>query len=137
MIAQLGVTDMRLPIQYAFSYPDRWAAPLPSLDLARAGRLEFEAPDTARFPCLALAFRALAGDPALPIVLNAANEVAVGAFLEENIPFSAIGGLIDGAMSRYEQDGVRPVESLSDVREIDRWARSFTGHETRKVKSNV
>ena len=61
MIAQLGVTDMRLPIQYAFSYPERWAAPLPPLDLARAGRLDFEAPDTTGFPCLALAFRALAG----------------------------------------------------------------------------
>ena len=59
IIAQLGVTDMRLPIQYAFSYPERWAAPLPPLDLTRAGRLEFEPPDTTRFPCLALAFRAL------------------------------------------------------------------------------
>ena len=82
VIAQLGVTDMRLPIQYAFSYPDRWDAPLPPLDLVRAGRLEFEAPDTTRFPCLGLAFRALAGDAGLPIVLNAANEVAVSAFLD-------------------------------------------------------
>ncbi len=61
VIAQLGVTDMRLPIQYAFSYPERWGGALPSLDLARAGRLEFEPPDTDRFPCLALAFRALRG----------------------------------------------------------------------------
>ena len=81
IIAQLGVTDMRLPIQYAFSYPERWAAPLPPLDLTRAGRLEFEPPDTTRFPCLGLAFRALEGDAGLPIVLNAANEVAVAAFL--------------------------------------------------------
>ena len=87
IIAQLGVTDMRLPIQYAFSYPERWAAPLPSLDLVRAGRLDFEQPDTTRFPCLALAFRALEGDPGLPIVLNAANEVAVAAFLDARIPF--------------------------------------------------
>src|SRR5438067_2186285 len=58
VIAQLGITDMRLPIQYAFSYPERWATPLPSLDLVRAGRLEFEPPDLHRFPCLALAFRA-------------------------------------------------------------------------------
>ena len=75
IVAQLGVTDMRLPIQYAFSYPERWAAPLPPLDLARAARLDFEPPDTDRFPCLALAFRALEGDAGLPIVLNAANEV--------------------------------------------------------------
>jgi 1-deoxy-D-xylulose-5-phosphate reductoisomerase len=82
IIAQLGVTERRLPIQYAFSYPERWAAPLLPLDLAAAGRLDFERPDTARFPCLALAFRALDGDPGLPIVLNAANEVAVAGFLD-------------------------------------------------------
>src|SRR5262245_65411892 len=76
-IAQLGITDMRLPIQYAFSYPDRWASPLPSIDLARAGRLDFDAPDTAEVPCLGLAYRALAAVRRLPVVLNAANEVAV------------------------------------------------------------
>ena len=59
ILAQLGVTDMRLPIQYACSYPERWTAPVPPLDIARAGRLDFEAPDHARFPCLGLAFRAL------------------------------------------------------------------------------
>ena len=79
IIAQLGVTDMRLPIQYAFSYPERWAAPLPSLDLARAGRLDFEVPDTTAFPCLQLAYRALAAERSLPVVLNAANEIAVDA----------------------------------------------------------
>lgn len=137
IIAQLGVTDMRLPIQYAFSYPDRWEAPLPPLDLARAGRLDFERPDTARFPCLDLAFRALEGDAGLPIVLNAANEVAVAAFLDEAIAFSAIAELIERAMDQYERDGSRPVEALADVRAIDAWARKFTGYETRNVKSNV
>ena len=137
IIAQLGQTDMRLPIQYAFSYPERWESPLPSLDLTRYSGLDFELPDTTRFPCLELAFRALEGDAGLPIVLNAANEVAVAAFLEEVIPFSAIGELIRRTMDRYEQDGTRPVESLSDVRGIDDWARTFSGHETRKVQSNV
>ena len=137
IIAQMGVTDMRLPIQYAFSYPERWESPLPPLDLTRSGRLDFESPDTTRFPCLDLAFRALEGDPALPIVLNAANEVAVNAFLEELIPFPAIAELIRRAMDRYEDDGAGPVESLADVRRIDDWARTFTGHETRKVQSNV
>ena len=85
IIAQLGVTDMRLPIQYAFSYPERWAAPLPSLDLARAGRLDFDVPDTAAFPCLRLAYRALEAERSLPVVLNAANEVAVARFLEGRI----------------------------------------------------
>src|SRR5436190_3832399 len=90
IIAQLGVTDMRLPIQYAFSYPDRWAGPLPSLDLARAGRLEFEAPDIAAFPCLRLAYRALESERSLPTVLNAANEVAVSLFLEGRLAFPSI-----------------------------------------------
>ena len=137
IIAQLGVTDMRLPIQYAFSYPERWAAPLPALDLARAGRLDFASPDTSRFPCLALAFRALAGDPGLPIVLNAANEVAVEAFLQGRVRFTAIADLICRAMDAYEQGGVRPVRGLGDVREIDRWARELTSAAAGRVQSKV
>ena len=82
MLAQLGTTDMRMPIQYAFSYPERWAASVPFLDLARAGTLEFHAPAWDEFPCLGLAFRALEADRSLPIVLNAANEVAVASFLD-------------------------------------------------------
>ncbi|CAN5758090.1 1-deoxy-D-xylulose-5-phosphate reductoisomerase [soil metagenome] len=137
IIAQLGVTDMRLPIQYAFSYPERWAAPLPSLDLASAGRLDFELPDTERFPCLALAFRALEGDAGLPVVLNAANEVAVAAFLDGQLGFPSIGHLIRGAMDEYERRGARAVENLADVREIDRWARDFTDRQTRAVQSRA
>ena len=137
VIAQLGVTDMRLPIQYAFSFPDRWEAPLPSLDLTRTGRLDFEPPDRLRFPCLDLAFRALDGDAGLPIVLNAANEVAVEAFLDHSIPFGAIPELIDGTLDEYERAGSQPVRDIADVRKIDEWARKFTRHKTRKVKSNV
>jgi 1-deoxy-D-xylulose-5-phosphate reductoisomerase len=137
IIAQLGVTDMRLPIQYAFSYPERWAALLPALDLARAGRLDFEPPDTARFPCLALAFRALEGDPGLPIVLNAANEVAVAGFLEGRLGFAAISGLICRAMDEYERSGTRAVQSLADVRAVDRWARDFAARDARAVKSGI
>ena len=81
VIAQLGITDMRLPIQYAFSYPDRWETPLPSLNLAECGRLDFKSPDFTRFPCLALAYRALQGGETQPVILNAANEVAVEAGL--------------------------------------------------------
>ena len=105
VMAQLGVTDMRLPIQYAFSYPERWAATLPSLDLARAGRLEFEAPDTARFPCLGLAYRALRGTEGLPIVLNAANEISVAAFLDDRLPFMGIPAVIRQVMDAYEREG--------------------------------
>ena len=105
IIAQLGVTDMRLPIQYAFSYPERWAAPLAPLDLTRCGALEFERPDNGRFPCLRLAFRALEGDAGLPVVLNAANEVAVAAFLEGRLAFTAIPEVIGCAMDAMEQNG--------------------------------
>jgi len=137
IIAQLGVTDMRLPIQYAFSYPARWKAPLPPLDLARAGRLDFGVPDTTRFPCLHLAFRALAGDPALPIVLNAANEVAVTAFLERRIGLTSIPDLIGQAMDAYEAGGTREIRSLSDVRAVDRWARDFAEAGAGRVKLKV
>jgi 1-deoxy-D-xylulose-5-phosphate reductoisomerase len=137
IIAQLGVTDMRLPIQYAFSYPSRWSTPLPPLDLAKAGRLDFAVPDTGRFPCLALAFRALAGDAGLPIVLNAANEIAVSAFLDRRIAFPAIASLIRHAMDAYDADGVKPVRELGDVRAIDAWAREFTGAAAGRLQLKV
>jgi 1-deoxy-D-xylulose-5-phosphate reductoisomerase len=135
VIAQLGATDMRLPIQYAFSYPDRWDAPLPPLDLARAGRLDFEAPDTSRFPCLALAFRALRGAEGLSIVLNAANEVAVAAFLDERLAFTAIPDVIRTTMDEYERRGAEHVRGLADVRAIDGWARAFAARAATGVQS--
>jgi 1-deoxy-D-xylulose-5-phosphate reductoisomerase len=135
IIAQLGVTDMRLPIQYAFSYPDRWNAPLPPLDLTRAGRLDFEPPDTTRFPCLALAFRALDGPDGLAIVLNAANEVAVAAFLEDRLPFTGIAAVIRQSMDVFEKTGSSRVAGLADVRSIDAWARDFAAGATREVQS--
>jgi 1-deoxy-D-xylulose-5-phosphate reductoisomerase len=135
VIAQLGVTDMRLPIQYAFSYPDRWGAPLPPLDLALAGPLEFAHPDVQRFPCLALAFRALRGAAGLPVVLNAANEIAVSAFLEKRLGFTAIADVIRSAMDAYERNGAGHVQSLRDVREIDAWARGFAARAAAGVQS--
>jgi 1-deoxy-D-xylulose-5-phosphate reductoisomerase len=137
LLAQLGVTDMRLPIQYAFSYPERWNAALPSLDLAKSGRLEFEEPDVERFPGLALAFRALAGDPGLPIVLNAANEVAVAAFLNGRLPFTAITDVIRDCMDTYEGEGRRPIETLSDVRSVDSRARAQAAESAGRVQSKV
>ena len=137
VIAQLGVTDMRLPIQYAFSYPERWSAPLPPLDLTRCGRLDFEPPDTDRFPCLTLAFRALEGPVGLPIVLNAANEVAVARFLETRLPFTGIAGVIEQSMDEYERNGASPIHGLDDVRGVDRWAREFAGIAAGKVKSRI
>jgi 1-deoxy-D-xylulose-5-phosphate reductoisomerase len=137
IIAQLGVTDMRLPIQYAFSYPERWTAPVPALDLTRCGRLEFEPPDTVRFPCLALAFRALAGDRGLPIVLNAANEIAVAAFLQGQLSFTGIASVIAHTMDAYERDGRRAIDGLDAVRAVDGWARQFAAGLPGKVQSNV
>jgi 1-deoxy-D-xylulose-5-phosphate reductoisomerase len=137
IIAQLGVTDMRMPIQYAFSYPERWAAPLPPLDLASVRRLDFDVPDRARFPCLGLAFRALRGDAGLPIVLNAANEVAVAAFLENRLRFTAIPELIRLAMDAYEDNGAAAVRTLADVRAVDAWAREFAVRSVGGVQSKV
>lgn len=123
-LAQLGVTDMRLPIQYAFSYPERWSAPLPALDLAAAGRLEFHPPDPERFPCLRLARQALAGGAALPVVLNAANEVAVAAFLERRLPFTGIPRVIETALDRAAGRSDPAPATLADVRDLDAWARN-------------
>jgi 1-deoxy-D-xylulose-5-phosphate reductoisomerase len=120
VIAQLGVTDMRLPIQYAFSYPERWGAALPALDLT-SGALEFSAPDRERFPCLRLAYEALEQGGTMPVALNAANEVAVDAFLAGRLSFTGIPIVIERTMSahRPEREG-----SLEVVRAVDRWARS-------------
>jgi 1-deoxy-D-xylulose-5-phosphate reductoisomerase len=120
VLAQLGVTDMRLPIQYALSYPERWEAAIPGMDWSRAMRLEFDAPDHARFPCLGLAYRALAGGGSLPAVLNAANEEAVSAFLEGRVPFTAIPETVAEVMDDHPP---RPLRGLDDVLAADTWAR--------------
>jgi 1-deoxy-D-xylulose-5-phosphate reductoisomerase len=134
MIAQLGITDMRLPIQYACSYPERWEAALPSLDLARAGKLEFHEPDIGRFPCLALAYRALRGGGTLPVVLNAANEVAVDAFLHQKLGFSAIPQVIDRTLNAHAREGV---SSLQVVRRVDSWARAHAREMVRELELTV
>jgi 1-deoxy-D-xylulose-5-phosphate reductoisomerase len=122
VIAQLGPTDMRLPIQYAFSYPERWDSPLPPLDLTRCGQLDFAVPDHKRFPCLGLAYRALGGDSSLPVVLNSANEVAVAAFLGGQLSFLSIAEVIECTMDANDAGNVT---TLDDVRRVDRWAREF------------
>jgi 1-deoxy-D-xylulose-5-phosphate reductoisomerase len=120
IIAQLGSTDMRLPIQYAFSYPERWGSPLPPLDLAGCGPLEFEKPDLESFPCLGLAYRALESGGGYPVVLNAANEVAVAAFLQGALGFTSIPRLIEQALGAYPGT---PARSLDEIRAVDIWAR--------------
>jgi 1-deoxy-D-xylulose-5-phosphate reductoisomerase len=134
IIAQLGVTDMRLPIQYAFSYPERWSTNLPSLDLTRAARLDFEIPDTDRFPCLRLAYRALEAEQSLPVVLNAANEVAVARFLDGKIGFTSIPVVIERTMAAHKS---AEVSTLAAVRALDEWAREFSLHIARGVELRV
>jgi 1-deoxy-D-xylulose-5-phosphate reductoisomerase len=123
ILAQLGVTDMRLPIQYAFSYPDRWVSPLPSLDLTTCGRLDFHVPEHESFPCLRLAYRALEGKGGLPVALNAANEIAVEAFLAGRLRFTGIPEVIERTMDAHP---ATPVTSLEGVRELDAWARAYS-----------
>ena len=120
VLAQLGVTDMRLPIQYALSYPERWEAAIPGMDFTQALRLDFELPDHERFPCLRLGYRALAGCGSLPAVLNAANEEAVAAFLDGRIPFTAIP---ESILEVMEAHPAGPLSALEDVLAADAWAR--------------
>jgi 1-deoxy-D-xylulose-5-phosphate reductoisomerase len=124
ILAQLGVTDMRLPIQYALSYPERWEAAIPGLDFSKALRLDFDVPDPARFPCLPLAYRALEQGGSMPAVLNAANEEAVAAFLAGRIPFTAIPESIAEVMDGHPTAALL---ALEDVLEADAWARRRAG----------
>jgi 1-deoxy-D-xylulose-5-phosphate reductoisomerase len=134
VIAQLGVTDMRLPIQYACSYPDRWEAALPALDLVGAGRLEFHAPAHERFPCLGLAYRALRAGGTLPVVLNAANEIAVAAFLDGRLGFTGIPRVIERTMNAHQAECV---STLQVVRRVDTWARDHARGAVRELELPV
>ena len=129
--AHLGTTDMRIPIQYALSYPERWDAPVEPLDFTKLGSLEFAAPDTETFRCLALARHAGATGGTLPCVMNAANEIAVAAFLADGIGYLDIARCVEAAMDAHERDGVQRVESLDQLEEIDRWARRIAEEWTR------
>ena len=120
VLAQLGPTDMRLPIQYALTYPDRTASPLAPLDLAAVGRLEFQPVDERRYPLFGLARRALAAGGSAPVALNAANETAVGAFLAGRIPFGGLSGVVRGVMDGHVRRSVADLEAILD---IDREAR--------------
>ena len=129
--AHLGTTDMRIPIQYALSYPERWDAPVEPLDFTKLGSLEFAAPDTDTFRCLALARHAGATGGTLPCVMNAANEIAVAAFLADGIGYLDIARCVEAAMDAHERDSVQRVESLDQLEEIDRWARRIAEEWTR------
>jgi 1-deoxy-D-xylulose-5-phosphate reductoisomerase len=122
IIAQMGVTDMRHAIQYALTFPARHPTDWPPLDLTACSRLEFEAPDTERFPCITLAYEALRAGGTMPAVLNAANEIAVAAFLAGEIRFGEIPRLIRAACEAHRP---QPVSSLDTVLAADQWARRW------------
>lgn len=121
VIAQMGLPDMRLPIQYALTYPERVAGRLPGLNLHMIKPLTFEPPDNKKFPCLALARKALARGGSATVVLNAANEVAVEAFLNGAIPFTAIPSVIMAALNHHRVEHPSTVERILA---IDREART-------------
>jgi len=120
MIAQLGLPDMRTPISYAMRYPERMPLDLPSLDLTEIGTLTFSKPDHDRFPCLRLGYESLRIGGTMPATMNAANEVAVEAFLNGGIRFIDIAEIIRSTMEAHQP---REVESLDDALTTDRWAR--------------
>jgi 1-deoxy-D-xylulose-5-phosphate reductoisomerase len=125
VLAQLGWPDMRLPILYCLSWPERLETPWRRLDLTEVGQLTFRAPDQAKYPCMGLAYAAGRAGGTMPAVLNAANEQAVALFLEERIPFLDIPRLIEAVCERHAGE-LRRDPSLDDVLAIDAWARRTT-----------
>jgi 1-deoxy-D-xylulose-5-phosphate reductoisomerase len=120
VMAQLGIPDMKGAIAYAMSYPERLALKQPEPDFARIGKLTFEKPNVQKFPCLALAYHACEIGKTLPAVLNAANEIAVTAFLENMISFNNIPEIIKKTMEHHT---VVPAPTLGDILKADHWAR--------------
>jgi 1-deoxy-D-xylulose-5-phosphate reductoisomerase len=121
MLAQLGNPDMRTPIAHALAYPERIDSGVESLDLCAIGSLQFERPDLDRFPCLRLAYRALEVGGSAPIVLNAANEIAVAGFLSGRLAFARISGVVEEVLARIASGRVR---TLDDVLAADALARA-------------
>lgn len=128
VLAQLGQPDMRTPIAYGLGFPERLQAGVSPLDLARLGRLDFEAPDLARFPCLGLSYAALNAGQAACVTLNAANEVAVAAFLEGRLPYTWIARVIEAALEWQAGQPSVTLDSLYDVLDLDARVRAFSGN---------
>ncbi len=130
VIAQMGVTDMRHAIQYALTYPERYGCELPPLDLTALSALHFEPPDLDRFPCIALAYRALRAGGTLPAAMNAANEEAVQAFIEERISLTDIALVIEAVMDHHQ---TQPATELAAILEADEQARLSAAHEIQRL----
>ena len=130
VIAQMGITDMRHAIQYALTYPERHACELPPLDLTALSALHFEPPDIDRFPCIALAYRALREGGTLPAAMNAANEEAVHAFIEEQICLTDIPAVIEAVMNAHHN---APADDLASILDTDHAARAAAKTEIQKL----
>jgi 1-deoxy-D-xylulose-5-phosphate reductoisomerase len=130
VLAQLGTPDMRTPIAHALAWPERMETPVASLNLAQIGRLDFEEADPQRFPALRLAREALETGGSMPAVLNAANEVAVAAFLDRRIGFTRIASVVQAVLARYDPPAANTIE---DVLAIDAEARRFAAQEMEAV----
>jgi len=129
-IAQLSWPDMRLPIGYALAWPDRIATPFGAIDWTACGPLEFEPPDLDAFPCLGLAYEAGRAGELAPAVLNAANEVAVEAFLDGRIAWVRIPDVLNAVLSRHDGGRADGVDAVIDA---DRWARQEAQRETERI----
>ena len=134
VLAQLGIADMRIPIAYALTYPRRLANDLPGLNLAKAGPLEFLKPDMKKFPCLALAYEAGRIGGTAPVVLNAANEVAVAAFVENKICFNDLPKVIEKVLNRHQ---AQKNPSLEDILGVDSESRIQARSVLRKLKKGT
>ena len=130
VLAQISVTDMRIPIQYALSYPERLNNSLPGIDFYKLRALNFEKPDILRFPCLGLAYQAAEELGTLPVVMNAANEVAVEKFLKERLKFIEIAEIVAKVMRRHK-NSLNP--TLNDIRSANNWARQEAYSLTRRL----
>ena len=120
IVAQMGIADMRIPIAYALSFPQRLNLKLSPLDLSQTGGLTFFPPDPERFPCLKLAYRSIEIGETMPAILNAANEIGVNAFLEGSLKFTEIPLLLERVMEEHE---VKSVHTVEDILKADHWAR--------------
>ncbi|MGE8616080.1 MAG: 1-deoxy-D-xylulose-5-phosphate reductoisomerase [Achromobacter veterisilvae] len=128
VLAQLGQPDMRTPIAYGLGFPERLESGVGPLDLTRLGRLDFEKPDLARFPCLALSFAALRAGQGACVALNAANEVAVEAFLAGRLPYTWIPRVIEASLEWQARQASVTLNSLDDILALDAAARAYAGN---------
>ena len=131
VLAQLGWPDMKLPILYAMSWPERYKTNWKRLNLSEISELTFKKPDTEKYPCMKLAYAAGKYSGTMPAVLNAANEIAVEMFLQEQISFLDIPKFIEKACDKHLQD-ISNSPNLDEILKFDKWARIFVKEEIQK-----